>query len=403
MGRKARSCIARDDDRSTSARAVCCASLTRTSDARSSCASRVSRRRVGFNRFSGAFGLRSVRPCVVEESCQWSRTPFSSRGSLVSLRAATPPAVVALAGSPRQSTPGSRHQDGWRPLGIHCPSVRERLTETPRRCSASFDTLLVLTDAIDLGYPQTMQARTSSGSSPGYCSRICSIVMPSARKSTMSDTQIRWPRMHGWPWQTAGSVTMRWRSCSCVMRHVPTCEVADATIVPCGGGVSHHRSLLILRRVASVGQTSPRDRPQKRPHQIFETANCSGISTSWPLPSMPWAQGVAGSNPVAPTTSFTNPHKSFVGRDFSPADRIRSFRQESPAVAAFDHRVGPKVGPPKSQLSLDAHFLCVLLFASTSVDRQRSPFKIRMSASAFPSASWTGWWLSFVRRRRFHF
>jgi hypothetical protein len=31
-----------------------------------------------------------------------------------------------------------------------------------------------------------------------------------------------------------------------------------------------------------------------------------------------------------------------------------------------------------------------------------SPSKIRISASAFPSASWTGWWSCFVRRSRFH-
>src|SRR5436190_17117138 len=36
-----------------------------------------------------------------------------------------------------------------------------------------------------------MHARTSSASSPGYCSRIWSLVIPSARRSTMSDTQMR--------------------------------------------------------------------------------------------------------------------------------------------------------------------------------------------------------------------
>jgi hypothetical protein len=52
--------------------------------------------------------------------------------------------------------------------------------------------------------------------------------------------------------------------------------------------------------IAIRGLASPHRRPQKRPHEISEAANCSQISTSDPLPSLPWAQGVAGSNPVAP-------------------------------------------------------------------------------------------------------
>ena len=46
---------------------------------------------------------------------------------------------------------------------------------------------------------------------------------------------------------------------------------------------------------------SPHNRPQKRPHEISDAANCSENSTSKATPSLPWAQGVAGSNPVAPT------------------------------------------------------------------------------------------------------
>ena len=53
--------------------------------------------------------------------------------------------------------------------------------------------------------------------------------------------------------------------------------------------------------VTTVPRRSPRGRPQKRPHEIPNAANCSENGSSEPTPSLPWAQGVAGSNPVAPT------------------------------------------------------------------------------------------------------
>src|SRR5262249_54477134 len=47
---------------------------------------------------------------------------------------------------------------------------------------------------------------------------------------------------------------------------------------------------------------SPKGWSQKWAHEPSTTANHSEISTSKALRGLPWAQGVAGSNPVAPTT-----------------------------------------------------------------------------------------------------
>jgi hypothetical protein len=52
----------------------------------------------------------------------------------------------------------------------------------------------------------------------------------------------------------------------------------------------------------TIVRRSPGTRPQKRPQQFSDAVNCSENSTSNATPSLPWAQGVAGSNPVAPTT-----------------------------------------------------------------------------------------------------
>ena len=68
------------------------------------------------------------------------------------------------------------------------------------------------------------------------------------------------------------------------------------------------------RAVAGCAQRSPRGRPQKRPHEIHNAANCSKNSTSKPTPSLPWAQGVAGSNPVAPTNRINNLRPLVCGR-----------------------------------------------------------------------------------------
>lgn len=56
--------------------------------------------------------------------------------------------------------------------------------------------------------PYAIAARTSSRFNCGYASNTSSIVVPEARKSRSSDTQILVPRMHGLPKQTRGSTAI---------------------------------------------------------------------------------------------------------------------------------------------------------------------------------------------------
>jgi hypothetical protein len=58
-----------------------------------------------------------------------------------------------------------------------------------------------------------------------------------------------------------------------------------------------------LRSVTMSNDTLPQKRPQKWPQQFSNAAICSVICTFQAPTSVPWAQGVAGSNPVAPTNS----------------------------------------------------------------------------------------------------
>ena len=50
-----------------------------------------------------------------------------------------------------------------------------------------------------------------------------------------------------------------------------------------------------------VRSAAPRNRSQERPHEICARASRFTRVTSGPFRGLPWAQGVAGSNPVAPT------------------------------------------------------------------------------------------------------
>ena len=59
------------------------------------------------------------------------------------------------------------------------------------------------------------------------------------------------------------------------------------------------RSLPLL---AVSNNASQRGWAQNWAHEFLDAANRSSNSTSQGLSSLPWAQGVAGSNPVAPTT-----------------------------------------------------------------------------------------------------
>ena len=57
-----------------------------------------------------------------------------------------------------------------------------------------------------------------------------------------------------------------------------------------------------LPSLASSNDASPLEWSQNWSHLPTSAANHSGNSTFRALLGLPWAQGVAGSNPVAPTT-----------------------------------------------------------------------------------------------------
>ena len=65
----------------------------------------------------------------------------------------------------------------------------------------------------------------------------------------------------------------------------------------------------LLPFITETHDASPIGWSQNWAHDFSDAANCSGISTFRGSPSLPWAQGVAGSNPVAPTTSLENLRK----------------------------------------------------------------------------------------------
>ena len=57
--------------------------------------------------------------------------------------------------------------------------------------------------------PYAIAARTFSWTNSGYCTNSSASVMPSARKSRISDTQMRVPLIQGLPPQTTGSKEIR--------------------------------------------------------------------------------------------------------------------------------------------------------------------------------------------------
>jgi hypothetical protein len=101
--------------------------------------------------------------------------------------------------------------------------------------------------------------------------------------------------MHGLPWQIAGSLTIRSRSCSCVMRHVPSCETADASIVSRGHCHAEHRERVCSRHDGDFGHALRGRWSQIWAHGFPGAANPSKNRTFQALRGLPWAQGVAGS------------------------------------------------------------------------------------------------------------
>jgi hypothetical protein len=94
---------------------------------------------------------------------------------------------------------GSAHHVGGAPAEI--------LVELEFHAAFSVGTGMIRSRAVSA--PYAIAASTSSCVSPGYCSKISASVMPSARKSRISETQIRVPFTHGLPPQILGSMEIR--------------------------------------------------------------------------------------------------------------------------------------------------------------------------------------------------
>ena len=58
--------------------------------------------------------------------------------------------------------------------------------------------------------------------------------------------------------------------------------------------------------LAVKNSASPKGWSQKWAHKLSTTANHSRITTSNALRGLPWAQGVVGSNPAAPTNTINH-------------------------------------------------------------------------------------------------
>jgi hypothetical protein len=92
-----------------------------------------------------------------------------------------------------------------------------------------------------------------------------------------------------------------------------------------------------LPSFALSNAASPQGWSQNWSHGFSSAANSSGTSTSECYPGMPWAQGVAGSNPVAPTTSLGSVPDTWV------TDHSDGERQDKCMSAGQDGYVGARV------------------------------------------------------------
>jgi len=112
-------------------------------------------------------------------------------------------------------------------------------------------------------------------------------------------------------WMSARSRSGANRSCSLSSRDesdIVTTIVPRAALVTNRGSSTKDPFVTLRTRgsllyIAARAHTSPLGWAQIGAHEFSDAANRSGNSTFRGLPSLPWAQGVAGLNPVAPTTS----------------------------------------------------------------------------------------------------
>ena len=99
---------------------------------------------------------------------------------------------------------------------------------------------------------------------------------------------------------TSRIFTMRSTARSAGVREQPSTHTAQSS--PLSHGVPSRTNIeASLPLVAPRNAPAPRGWAQNWAHRFPDAANRSGISTFRALRGLPWAQGVAGSNPVAPT------------------------------------------------------------------------------------------------------
>ena len=100
----------------------------------------------------------------------------------------------------------------------------------------------------------------------------------------------------------------------------------------------------LLPLLAVSNDASPLGWSQNWSHLLADAANHSGISTFRGLPSLPWAQGVAGSNPAAPTIFLlVNCNELAPGRVLGPPllpHVGHAFEGSAPIRATRAHQLG---------------------------------------------------------------
>lgn len=100
-----------------------------------------------------------------------------------------------------------------------------------------------------------------------------------------------------------------------------------------------------------------------------------------------WAQGVAGSSPVAPTTFLRNLHNHNQYGHLARPLSARAVCRHSPQIAVFCIGLGPNVGPQKSQLSDANQGGCWKAAVKSGHTRRRAAMSGHFRSGPHPSFS----------------
>jgi len=124
-----------------------------------------------------------------------------------------------------------------------------------------------------------------------------------------SSSNRRFAASCGTPWPASRSAMPR-----SIRATNPSFSIASSIVASAGSSRSSSMMRSRVKRFVTIefyacspllalsNDAKPLDWAQNWAHEFSDAANHSGISTFPGLPSLPWAQGVAGSTPVAPTT-----------------------------------------------------------------------------------------------------